>query len=165
MGTALTDQDALNCSTTHGTRLARPIINSEVILEVAAAIDPIDAGSVPPDPFLKHRTDGFPERFSLLAAEGVGRLERVKPGTMKSFIGIDVAKPGEERLVQQERFEQPPSAPKRGIQPARGEVIAQGFGAKPAQDGFGAGRIPDAAKLARIVEDQDGILRRPRRRE
>jgi hypothetical protein len=71
MGTALADQDALNCSTTNGAGLTRPVVNSKIILKFAAAIDPIDASSVPVDPFRKYRADGLPEGFSLFAAERV----------------------------------------------------------------------------------------------
>jgi hypothetical protein len=76
---------------------------------------------------------------------------------MKSFVGVDIAEPGEERLVQQERLEQPLSSPQRGIQPA-GEVIAQGSG-KPARDGGNEPTRPTAD-----VEDDD-VSSGGRRRE
>jgi hypothetical protein len=56
---ALADNDLPNLGAADRTRLALATINLKVILKIAAAINPIYAGTVAADAFLKNSLDGL----------------------------------------------------------------------------------------------------------
>lgn len=57
MGAALPDDDPLDRGTAHWAGFALTTVNSEMVLEVPAAVDPVYAGAIPPDTFFQHRLD------------------------------------------------------------------------------------------------------------
>ncbi len=59
MCAALADDDLLNDGAADGTRLAISAIYAEMILEIAAAIHPVDAGSIAADALLKNGLNGL----------------------------------------------------------------------------------------------------------
>jgi len=73
---------------------------------------------------------------------------------VQGFIGIDVAKPCQERLVEKQRFKLAMTLVQRRVQPLRGEVAFERFRAEAAGNGIHIGCQPDPSKLARIVEHQ-----------
>ena len=57
MSATLAYNDTLNFRPANGAVFALPSIHPEMVLEVAAAVDPIDTGAVPADAFLEHMAD------------------------------------------------------------------------------------------------------------
>ena len=59
MGAALTDDNPLDGGSTSVTRFISPLVNLKLILEITAAVNPIDAGAVGFDPRPEHVLDAF----------------------------------------------------------------------------------------------------------
>jgi hypothetical protein len=60
MCSALAYNDALDDRPTHGTGLALTSIDPEMILEVTAAINPVNAGSITENTFRQYLSNGHP---------------------------------------------------------------------------------------------------------
>ncbi len=43
-------------------------------------------------------------------------MKRVQPGQEQSFIGVDIAQPGQEGLIQQQRLELPLARRQQGVE-------------------------------------------------
>jgi len=61
MGAALTDNDALDFRPADRAGLALTAIHPEMVLEITAAVDPVNTRAVPADPFLQHFPNGHPQ--------------------------------------------------------------------------------------------------------
>ena len=59
MRTSLSDNDTPDGGATLITGLISPLINLKLILEITAAINPVNTGTVGFDPSLKHVLDAF----------------------------------------------------------------------------------------------------------
>ena len=59
MCAALADDDLLDGCAANRTRLAVAAIDAEMVLKIAAAINPVDAGAVAADALLKNGLDGL----------------------------------------------------------------------------------------------------------
>jgi hypothetical protein len=57
MGTALSNDNSLNFCSAHRARFSFPIIHSKIILEFAAAINPIDGGPFAANSFFQNPAD------------------------------------------------------------------------------------------------------------
>ena len=66
MRSALADDNALDFRPANRAGLALTAIDPEMVLEIPAAVDPVDAGTVPADSFHQHLPDGHPKDFSLV---------------------------------------------------------------------------------------------------
>lgn len=73
---------------------------------------------------------------------------------VEGFVGVDVAQPGEKRLVEQQRLELAMFFVQRGVKPLRSEVLAEGFGSEDAEEFLWVYHEPHASELACIVEYQ-----------
>ena len=60
MRPALADDNALDFRPTNGAGLTLTAIDPEMILEIAAAVDPVYAGPVTTDAFFQYMPDGHP---------------------------------------------------------------------------------------------------------
>ena len=60
MRSALADDDTLDCRPAHGAGLTLTTIDPEMILEVATAVNPVNAGAISTDAFFQHLPDGHP---------------------------------------------------------------------------------------------------------
>jgi len=59
MSAALSNDDLLNGCAADGARLAIAAIYAEMVLKIAAAIYPVDAGAIAADALLKNGLDGL----------------------------------------------------------------------------------------------------------
>ena len=57
MRSALTNDDPLDFSTTYRAGFTLTAINSEMVLEIATAVDPVYTGAIAADAFLQHLSD------------------------------------------------------------------------------------------------------------
>jgi len=107
MCATLTNDQALDQRPTNRAGLTFPIIHAEVILELSTAIDPVDAGPATADTLLQDFPDRLPQGLCLLPTNGIGRCKRVQTCPVQSFVGIDIAQPGQKGLVEQQRLQLP----------------------------------------------------------
>ena len=110
------DDDPLDRPSAARTRLAGPLVDLQVLLHRAVAVGrgvvvdraaaPLDRlGQDPPDRVVEVPLVGRPQR--------PGGPQRMEPRGPQRLVGVDVADPGDERLVEQERLEPalPPAQP------------------------------------------------------
>ena len=72
MCAALPYNQPLDFRPAYGTGLIFPIIHPKIILEFAAAIDPINGRAVAADAFGQHRADRIMQTGGLLPSDGIG---------------------------------------------------------------------------------------------
>jgi hypothetical protein len=101
MRPTLTHNDALDFRPANRAGLTLPAVDPKMILKVAAAVNPVNAGAVSTDAFLKHLADGHPKARSFFLAHPVRACQRVETGQVQRFIGINVTQTGQEGLVEQ----------------------------------------------------------------
>lgn len=75
-------------------------VGSEVILEIPSAVDPVDAGPVLRDPRPQRGADPAPQSGRLFPAQGVAAAQRMQSRAVQRLVGVNVADPGDEGLVQ-----------------------------------------------------------------
>src|SRR5215207_2344735 len=122
MRAALTDKDTFYFCATNETFFIGTSIHSEVILEITAAVDPVKGCSVTADSLTQYIVNRFMQCPGLFRRYGIGCSQRVKFRSVQSFIRVDVAKPGEKRLVQQQRLDLTVFVVKCRMKPLGGEV-------------------------------------------
>ena len=105
MRAALPDQDALDWGPTPPAGLARSAIDPKEILIVALRINPINGRAVVLDAVVQRRSNCFMQRRNLTVVEVSGPAEGVEPGSPERFVRINIAHPGNKRLIQQQRLE------------------------------------------------------------
>lgn len=104
MRATLSDCELLDRGAAYRTRTAIAPIHAKMILILAAAIDPIYAGAVAADAFLKNGADRLAQSPGLFLGDIVGSRQRVQLRDVQTFIGINIAKPGNEGLVKKQGF-------------------------------------------------------------
>src|SRR5512139_254605 len=104
MRTSLPDNNTCNWRATNQAGFASALVNAEIILEITTPVDPINAGAIASNPFLQHRADTFEQKLSLLQGEIICRCERMQLRQIERLIDIDISKPSNEGLVEQEWF-------------------------------------------------------------
>lgn len=130
---ALTDDHFLDLRTANRTSRAFPIIHPKIILELTAAICPINGCAVATDAGLQHLADRLMQRLSLLRGDRIRCRNWMQFCDVQGFIRIDVAQPGEEGLIEEQWFELAFFIMKRGVQPLRRKFLAEGFWTQPAE--------------------------------
>ena len=71
MCTALTNDNPFDVCPTGGTGLSGAIINTEIILEFTATIDPVNGCAIAANTFLQDCTDRFTQSLSLFDRNGI----------------------------------------------------------------------------------------------
>ncbi len=100
MGAALPDYDAHDLGTANRAGFTSASINAEMVLEISASVNPVDAGSVAGDAMLEHLADTLQQAPSLVFCNGIGKGQGVQLCQVQSFIGIDISKPRQKGLVE-----------------------------------------------------------------
>ena len=83
----------------------------------------------------------------------------MEPCHVQGFVCIDVAQPGQEGLVKQERFELPVLGVQRRVQPGWGKFIGERLGPKVPEDFGGVIHQPDPSELARVRKNERHVIR------
>ena len=119
MRSPLTDDDPLDFSPTARAGFAFFSIDAEIILKIAAAVDPIEAGAVSADRFGKRFPDRAPERldpFNPQAGNAVRRHLRMNSRAKKRFVRINIAQSRDKPLIEEKRFNRPRAFREPGTQ-------------------------------------------------
>ena len=158
MRAALTYRQFYDLGSTHKTGRAFAVVHAKIILIFTAAINPVNAGAVAANAFLQHGLDRFAQRRGLFQRYGIRQPEWVQLRHVQGLIRIDVANPGEEGLVSEQRFELAAAFVQVLVQPLRRKLFAQGFWSQFAEHAFRFVCEPDAPKLACIVEGKVALF-------
>lgn len=112
------DQNAANGCAAAATGLASPLVHAMLHLEkagFAGGIDVVgDGGSAETDGVPKDLAQREAEPFEFGTAEAAGHAAGTDAGVEEALIGINVANPGEERLVEETRLDGESAAPEEG---------------------------------------------------
>ena len=125
---ALANDDALDFRSANRAGLALASIDPEMVLEFPAAVNPIDTGPVPADPFFQHFSDSHPQDLGFVHSDQVRLYQRMEPCHVQSFVSIDVSQPGQEGLIEQKRLELPVLGVQRRVQPGGENSSESGSG-------------------------------------
>ena len=77
---------------------------------------------------------------------------------VQGFIRVNVAQSRHEFLVEEEWFKLPLAQLEGGIQPSGSKSLRKRFRSKVTESFRGIFHQPDATELARVIEDEAGIL-------
>lgn len=157
MGAALAEGDALDGRAADGTGLAGALVDAEVVLKIAAAIDPIDGGAIAANAFFQNTAYSLKESGGLLRGKPVRQRQGVQAGQVKGFVGVDVSQAGEESLVEQQRFELAMVGVQADVEGFGRQGFVERFGAQLTQHHLRVAHQPQAAKFARVIEGE-GLL-------
>lgn len=106
MRASAADGGLLDRPAADGARLARAVVDKEVLLMVAGfarAVAVIAEGRAAVcNAFAQDLPDGFCQAPALLRAQAARRAARVNPREEQGFVGVDVAEPGDAALIEQE---------------------------------------------------------------
>ena len=108
MGRSRPDDDPLDRPAAARARLAGALVDLQVLLHRAIAVGRgvvVDRASAPHDRLGQDPPDLVVQMPLVRRAQRAGRPERVESGRPQRLVGVDVADPGDERLVEQERLE------------------------------------------------------------
>lgn len=105
MRAALPDQGAFNRGPTTPAGLARSAIDPKEILVVSLRINPINSRAVVLDAVVQRCSNCFVQRCNLAVIEVRCPEKRMESGAPERFVRIDIADPGNKRLIQQQRLE------------------------------------------------------------
>jgi hypothetical protein len=151
---SLPDNDAADAGTADRAGFARPLVDTEVILEVASAVDPVDAGSVVAQTLAQGGPDAAPQAAGFVVRQAVAAAQGMEARPVQRFVGVDVAQAGDESLIEEKRFQRSGVSVEAIPQNARGKAIGHGF--RPESPQY-AGRVvhqEDLAELASVRESQ-----------
>ena len=81
------------------------------------------------DTLIQYHTNRLVEKGNFIGAKAVCRAQRVNSGVVQAFVGVNVANPGNERLVEQQGFDLPMTP---------GQTVAQGIDSKLIRQRFRA---------------------------
>ena len=148
-------------------RLARALIDPQMLLHRAVALGRgvvVDRAAAPFDRLRQNVAQGPMQPANVVGAKSVRIAQRVQPRPPQRLVGVDVADPGEEALVHQQRLE-PAAAPGEQLrEPPRGEVVGKRLrSGREDADGFALGRLaglrvaaiqPHPPELAHVAKAQ-----------
>jgi hypothetical protein len=92
----------------NGTGLTGALVDAKIILKIAAAVDPVDAGAIAADALFQDVTDSLQQAGCLCLIHEVGRSQRMKSRQMQGFIRVNITQSCQKALVEQKRFELAP---------------------------------------------------------
>src|SRR3990170_8366629 len=107
MRAALPDHDPADRRAAHRAWLPVTLVNPEVILEVAAAVDPVDTGAVVAQAGPQRGAQAAPQAPDLIVVQRVAPLQRMEPRPVQGFVGVDVPHAGDEGLIEEQRLDRP----------------------------------------------------------
>src|SRR3990172_7509268 len=125
MRAALPDHDPADRRAAHRARLPVTLVDPKVILEVAAAVDPVDTGAVVAQAGPQRGAQAAPQTPDLIVVKRVAPPQRMDPRPVQSLIGVDVSHAGDESLIEEQRLERSGVAPQVPRQGPRCESPAE----------------------------------------
>jgi len=99
MCASLTYHNFLDLRSARGASLTIAMINLEIILKIAPAINPINACAVSFDSLLQHIPNRPQQALRIRGRTRVRLSQRVYAGNMQSFVCIDIPQSGNKSLV------------------------------------------------------------------
>jgi hypothetical protein len=116
---ALSNRNAFDLRAADGAWFSFPVIDSKMVLEFTAAIDPIDGRSIAADAFAQDLADRIMQSLSLFRRYRIGRGQWMQFRDMQGFIRVNVAQTCNECLIEQQRLELAMFGMQGGVEPVR----------------------------------------------
>jgi len=91
----------------------------------------VDRRPAVPQPLLERRDYALAQSLTVRCSHRPRRGEGMKPGPVKSLVGVDVSDPGNPRLVEQKRLERSPPPLGYRAQGLRREPVGEGIDPEP----------------------------------
>ena len=101
MCTALTHEDSLDARPANGAGFPSAVIDSKMMLILTAAVDPIKGSTVAANALLQDPANRSMQDFCLFLCNRIRGSQRVQLCKVQRFIRINIADPGEKRLIEQ----------------------------------------------------------------
>jgi len=98
-----------------------------VILKFAAPVNIIEAGTLEHNAASERLADAVVKPLQLRLRERIRRAARMHSGGKAAFIAVNIANPGDEALVEQQRLQAPSPTLEEPLEDGKGEVILQRF--------------------------------------
>ncbi len=136
------DDDPPDRTATARTGLAGALVDVELLLHRPVAVGRgvvVDRRAASLDRLGQDRADRRVQASFVGGAQAGRRAERVQPRRPERLVGVDVADPGEEPLVEEERLEPAPATAQPGPEGAQGEGRIERLGTVPGEDRRAAG--------------------------
>ena len=131
VGCPLRDHDAPDRPTAARAGLARALVRLQAFLHAAVSVGSrvvVDRGAAPGDGLGEHGPDLPVEARLVRRPQRRDGAQRVEPRPPERLVGVDVADPGDEPLVQQERLEAPTASAQPGAEGPHRERVLEGLG-------------------------------------
>ena len=130
--------DAFDRPPASGARLPGPLIDLQVLLHRAVTVGRrvvVDGAAAPLDRLGQDGPHGLVEVTLVGRSEGPGRAQRVETCGPQRLVGIDIADPDDECLIEQERLEPTRPTPQPPSEVAHGERRIKRLGTERGEDG------------------------------
>jgi hypothetical protein len=101
MRAALADDCALDFRAADGAWFPGTPVHPKMILKIAAAVDPVDAGAIATDTFFERLAYCRPETLCLFFRDLIRLCEWMKFREMEGLVRVNVAEAGDEFLIEQ----------------------------------------------------------------
>ena len=123
-------------------------------MKIPAAVDPVDACPVLRNPHPQRGADPAPQPERLFPAKLVAAAQGMQARAVQRLIGVNVADPGDEGLIQKKRLELAFLSAQHPFQKGRSEFRLKRLRPERAQHSLGGFDHPDPPEPARVVESQ-----------
>lgn len=100
MRAPLTDNGFLNYFSTARTAFSGALIYLEMVLEIPAAINPVNTGTMLLDCPGEYQADCGQERVGFLLRERTAGTQRMQPGAEQSLVRVNIPQTRDKALVQ-----------------------------------------------------------------
>lgn len=154
VGAALADENPLDPGLAAATRLVDLAVDPEVILIPALRVNPVNGRAAVFEAISEGGSNGPAQRGNLCVLQGVGPAQGMNPGPPQGFVGVDIADPGDKRLVEQEGLEAAGFLGQQASQDLQREALFQRLGAEMTGDGVEVVNQVHPAEFTRVVEAQ-----------
>lgn len=100
MGASSAHDDAADWFAASVARFVLAIIYAEMVLVFALRIDPINAGAIVLDGEIKCVANTAPKFFYVVGLQRIAVTFGMNLGAVQRLVGVDVAHPGKQRLIE-----------------------------------------------------------------
>ena len=118
---ATTARTVTTCATIDGQQI---LIRANGTIGLAI-LDVTKAGATPLDGLAQDRDNARVQLIDLISRQRTGGSQRMDPRAPQRFVGVDIAQPGDESLVEQQRLDTPSSSTEHLRQSFRSESSGQ----------------------------------------
>lgn len=154
MGASLPDHGLLNRKSAARAGAVGLLVDLKMVLKGAAAVDPVETGSVGFDPVPQGEADGCQKLLRFPQVKRLTGPQRVYAGGEQGFIRVDIPQPGDEVLVEQKGFDLPLFLLQHGVEGLGRQRRVVRFWSERGKQLFCVRHKPDSAEFAWVIETE-----------